>query len=114
MEETSRGFAIKNFTDANGVECSIQKSSIATDDLIWLGCNDLGLKEFKAGEGWRDIDLPSTTKHHYVANTRMHLTREQANELIPLRQKLETTSSRGCGNIRRLCLYDARNERQIS
>lgn len=36
-ELTSRGFRRGNFTDALGEECSIQKSSTATEERIWLG-----------------------------------------------------------------------------
>ena len=37
LEETSRGFKIASFVDINGDKCSIQESSLATDDAIWLG-----------------------------------------------------------------------------
>ena len=37
---TERGFAIGNFKDSYDAECSIQKSSLATEDAIWLGRND--------------------------------------------------------------------------
>lgn len=35
--ETNRGFSIIEFTDFNKEECSIQKSSLATDHCIWNG-----------------------------------------------------------------------------
>ena len=85
--KTGRGFHLLEFQDRNGVECSLQKSSIATEDCIWLGASDIGLQEFVAnrpdGPAWRDIELENTIKHHYVANNRMHLTREQVKELLP-------------------------------
>jgi hypothetical protein len=37
LKLTERGFAIAEFTDFYGEPCSIQKSSFATKDLIWLG-----------------------------------------------------------------------------
>uniref|UniRef100_A0A6M3KZV8 Uncharacterized protein n=1 Tax=viral metagenome TaxID=1070528 RepID=A0A6M3KZV8_9ZZZZ len=40
LERTERGFKIGNFKDIYGKECSIQKSSLATDDAIWLGCDE--------------------------------------------------------------------------
>lgn len=55
METTNRGFDIAKFKDSYGVECSLQKSSSATQDKIWLG----------------------------VAENRMHLTRKQVEELLP-------------------------------
>jgi hypothetical protein len=39
-EYTSRGFSIRNFKDCNGDSCSIQASSIATKDMIWLGLDE--------------------------------------------------------------------------
>ena len=35
--KTPRGFSVIEFKDINGDEASIQKSSIATKDCIWLG-----------------------------------------------------------------------------
>lgn len=34
-----RGFLRGEFLDRYGEKCSIQKSSLATEDCIWLGCN---------------------------------------------------------------------------
>lgn len=62
-EKTQRGFSIVNFTDLYGAECSLQKSSLATEDAIWLG----------------------------VDTARMHLTQEQVSELLPLLQKFVNT-----------------------
>lgn len=55
METTNRGFDITSFKDNNGEQCSLQKSSSAIQDKIWLG----------------------------VHENRMHLTREQVSELLP-------------------------------
>jgi len=52
---TDRGFQIINFIDRYDAECSLQKSSLATEDAIWFGCD----------------------------GDRMHLTREQVSELLP-------------------------------
>jgi hypothetical protein len=82
---TYRGFAVISFEDRNGNRCSLQKSSVATDDLIWLGCDEIGLKKFTPGRSWSDVpteDNPATGEM-YVANTRMHLTREQVGALLP-------------------------------
>ncbi len=56
IQNTGRGFAIASFQDFYGVSCSIQDSSLAEYDAIWLGGND----------------------------NRMHLTREQVAQLLPL------------------------------
>lgn len=89
---TGRGFAITKFQDRNDIGCSLQKSSIATEDCIWLGVDDaqpvimardairLGLKPVEGGEkdnGWVPFPVPQEVLMH----TRMHLTRQQAKEL---------------------------------
>lgn len=63
LERTSRGFAILQFTDEYGLECSLQKSSLADKDCIWLG----------------DV------------RNRMHLTQDMVRDLLPyLMQFAET------------------------
>lgn len=92
--KTSRGFAIAEFKDYNGVECVIQKSSIATDDLIWLGAKELVVKEFIAfrqPSAWQEVEFENTMGHHFVGNERMHLTRKQVKKLIPILQKFVDT-----------------------
>ncbi len=92
---TSRGFERGQFTDRNGVSCSIQESSAADDEgLIWLGCNDIGLMKFTPYYGgWEtvelEMDLPNGTYHS--ANTRMHLTQSMVRELLPLLQHFVET-----------------------
>ncbi|MES2531948.1 MAG: hypothetical protein V4636_13000 [Pseudomonadota bacterium] len=89
---TIRGFAMGKFTDANGVECSIQKSSSAMEDLIWLGADEIGLKRFEPGIGWTDVPVERTSGGiTHVANTRMHLTRENVAALLPLLQHFADT-----------------------
>jgi hypothetical protein len=71
VKRTERGFAIAEFTDLYGSVCSIQESSLATDDAIWLG-----------------VDT------HHVAgevSARMHLNKETAKALIPLLQNFVKT-----------------------
>ena len=36
---TQRNFGIIEFKDLYSIECSLQKSSLATDDAIWIGCD---------------------------------------------------------------------------
>jgi hypothetical protein len=56
-----RGFQRADFKDYNGDACSLQKSSIATKDCVWLGQN-------------------SGIHHHITGDcmARMHLTRDMA------------------------------------
>lgn len=86
-KKTLRGFALNEFHDRNGVLCSLQKSSIATEDCIWLGCNDANPRVLVSGRGWVDVDMP----HGYIADTRMHLNREQVAELLPYLQRFIET-----------------------
>ena len=58
-----RGFLKGKFNDRYGVECSIQKSSLETEDCIWLG----------------------------TVVDRMHLTQEMVAELLPLLQHFVET-----------------------
>ena len=92
MRTTARGFALHNFKDANDIECTLQKSSSAMADKIWLGASDIGLKRFEPGIGWSNVELKSDPHGvHYVANNRMHLTQEQVRKLLPLLTKFAET-----------------------
>lgn len=70
---TQRGFVRADFKDLYGADCSIQKSSLATDDAIWLGCD----------EG---------THVDGSCCARMHLNREQAAMLIPILERFVKTA----------------------
>lgn len=83
---TSRGFDIIEFTDRNGVDCTIQKSSLATEDAIWFGCQDPNPRYFSA-KGWTPLELPDYT----IINTRMHLTRKQVRRLLPILKRFAKT-----------------------
>ena len=78
-EHTGRGFRVIRFADQNGVPCNIQKSSLATNDCLWIGCEEIGLKRFGAS-GWESIP----TGEGYIANNRMHLSRDDAAALLPI------------------------------
>jgi len=89
MEKTNRGFDYLNFTDHYGIACSLQKSSIATIDAIWLGINKPKLTVFEnTSKGkYLNIDMPE----NFDVSSRMHLTREQVKELLPILQKFVDT-----------------------
>lgn len=83
-ERTARGFQIKYFTDSNGEKCSLQISSAIRDEkLIWLGCDEIGLKMSEPGIGWFDIDTSSRGHRIFSANNRMHLTQSSVKALLP-------------------------------
>lgn len=97
-EYIERGFAYINFTDGYS-KCSIQKSS-SVDDAIWFGSDDLGLKHFipyGQPESWRDVDvnellgITPENGQNFVANTRMYLSRELVEELLPILQHFVDT-----------------------
>jgi len=88
---TERGFSIVTFQDRNGVECTLQKSSLAYEDAIWLGAAEIGLRHFKAGQGWRQVELVETVEENFVANNRMHLNQEQVRALLPFLQRFADT-----------------------
>jgi hypothetical protein len=78
--KTPRGFSYKQFVDRNGNACGIQKSSVATEDCIWFGADRLKVQEFVPHKGWQQLHI----KGDYVANQRMHLSKEQVKELLPI------------------------------
>jgi hypothetical protein len=77
--QTERGFDIAEFEDRNGHKCSLQKSSIATEDCIWLGPDEADPKVLIPGKGWTPLEVPPDT----LFTTRMHLNREQVKNLLP-------------------------------
>jgi hypothetical protein len=64
--QTHRGFRLYEFKDHYGEDCSLQKSSLADTDAIWLG-----------------IDKPKPTPIGGLVSGRMHLTRKQVKALLP-------------------------------
>lgn len=83
IKNTNRGFGRIDFVDRNGVACSLTESSLATESAIRLGCNNSDPHVLIPGQGWQPVDMPAG----YVANTRMHLTREMVAALLPHLQK---------------------------
>lgn len=66
--KTNRGFSLVEFEDSYGVKCTLQKSSLATADAIWLGVHDAK-----------------------PIGSRMHLTRNQVKKLLPILQRFVET-----------------------
>jgi len=87
ISHTGRGFEIGEFVDRYGEECSIQKSSLATEDCIWLGVNDVIPKVMISGKGWVPVPLPEGV----ATGGRMHLTQDLVKELLPLLQHFART-----------------------
>lgn len=89
IEKTKRGFAIYKFKDSYGKECSIQKSSAAADDFIWLGIEKPSLSVFEDENMGKYIttELPK----NWMVDSRMHLNKEQVKELLRLLEKFVET-----------------------
>lgn len=86
---TNRGFRFHEFTDDFGAKCSIQKSSSACVDRIWLGIDDPEPKIMAVDAaahgvatnettGWVPYPIPKAV----LLTTRMHLNQEQAKWLV--------------------------------
>lgn len=70
------------FTDRYGQKCSLQNSSLASEDAVWLGVDNTGPR----------ITGPNE-KFNEDVNARMHLTTEMVQELIVHLQRFLDT---GC------------------
>ena len=73
---TKKGLLRAEFEDRYGAVCSIQESSHAGEDCIWLGV---------------EVDLEGNE----VPRGRMHLSQEQARELIPVLRHFARTGRLG-------------------
>jgi hypothetical protein len=73
-KNTERGFSRVDFDDLYGERCSLQKSSLATEDAIWLGQN-------------------KPTIHHVTGDMlcRMHLSRMDVVWLLPILEHFAKT-----------------------
>ena len=87
VKYTERGFEIIEFNDRYGERCTLQKSSLATEDAIWFGINDVRVKRLIPGQGWQDVTLPPGSE----VFSRMHLTQDQVKELLPHLQRFAET-----------------------
>jgi hypothetical protein len=101
---TPRGFDYVEFIDRYGVKCSIQKSSLADQDCIWLGVDDvkvkvlaslhreLATKELGTSDpgqhvGWITYPIPDDAH----ISTRMHLDQQAVKDLLPLLTRFAET-----------------------
>lgn len=85
--KTARGFANFEFDDRYGARCSIQKSSLATEDAIWFGVNDADPQIMISGVGWKPYPIPKEV----LLTTSMHLTRDQVEKILPVLEKFVET-----------------------
>lgn len=80
MKPTERGFMRGNFIDDYKQKCSLQKSSAACYDAIWLGVDNTG-PHLQGPNGKNNEDV----------HMRMHLTQKQVKDLLPLLTKFAKT-----------------------
>jgi hypothetical protein len=99
---TARGFPVVEFLDSNGKSCTLQKSSLATDDAIWLGIEDAEPKILASRAAAHGVNTNETTgwvpfpvPDEVSLTTRMHLTREQVREILPYLLKFLETGNIG-------------------
>lgn len=95
FKKSNRGFNIGLFKDLNGEACSIQESSLATEEAIWIGINNanpqimsstaikMGLRERTFDENDNGF-VPYPIPDEVIMSTRMHLTREMVADLLPI------------------------------
>jgi len=92
--KTDRGFDIVKFDDLYNKHCSIQKSSLAFEDAVWIGIDDaepeiLASQTEEGGTGWVPFHIPEGVLVH----TRMHLTRKQAFKVVMALTKFVLTGN---------------------
>jgi len=98
IKVNGRGFEYLEFKDLYGTGCSLQKSSAAMYDAIWFGvddanplilASDVNQINPETGEmsGWVKYPVDDRVLFH----TRMHLSREQVMQLLPILTKFAAT-----------------------
>lgn len=78
FQNTERGFTIAEFDDLYGNHCSIQKSSTAMYDAIWMGISNPVINVMIDGQ-WQDVTLPADA----VIHSRMHLSQKMVRDILP-------------------------------
>lgn len=89
MDHTERGFSIEKFKDKGNNQCSLQKSSITTEDCVWFGIDNPKLTVFEDNNLGRYVE--TTLPSNWKVFARMHLTQEQVKQLLPALQKFVKT-----------------------
>lgn len=78
FSKTNRGFGLVEFTDSNGVKCSIQQSSLATQNCLWIGCSTDYYMQLSPGKGWEKVEIAQ----NQLVNDKMHLNESQVRQLV--------------------------------
>ncbi len=97
IAKTNRGFDITDFKDRDGNDCSLQKSSLAMEDCIWLGLNKPTITEFVPKKGFfpmtkeRMDSLKLSADSEIYQFSRMQLTQQNVRDLLPYLQNFAET-----------------------
>ena len=101
VNKTERGFEKLEFKDAYDISCSLQQSSAASFNALWVGVDDpnpvilvtdavrLGLPTFGKTHGWVPYEIPNDVLLH----TRMHMNEDQVRGMIAHLQSWLDTGS---------------------
>jgi hypothetical protein len=89
IQTNERGFQYAEFLDSYGQKCSVQKSSAATKDCIWIGIDSPKLTVFENDSKGKYIitEMPK----NFDVHSRMHLTVDQVRLLLPILQHFADT-----------------------
>lgn len=89
--QTTRGFDVIHFNDANGERCNMQISSAIDEEaLLWLGIAHDKVRALEPGKGWQDVNLKALGRDVLVVN-RMHLTQSMVKAMLPHLKKFAKT-----------------------
>lgn len=83
---TERGFTRIEFRDVYDKECSLQESSLATDNAIWFGISE-AKPEYRKDGKWVTFEYPEGVE--IFTSTRMHLKQSQMHWVIPALQHFQ-------------------------
>lgn len=77
---TERGFPFITFEDRYGETCSLQISSLISEQAYcWFGVTNPTIQTMEKGKGWQPVKLPEGA----VISSRMHLSQDQVRVLLP-------------------------------
>lgn len=86
---TDRGYARISFKDHHGDACSLSESSLADDEAVWFGVDEVEPKVLVEGKGWVPVPMPDGT----LLSGHMLLTRAQVAAILPHLARFAATGS---------------------
>ncbi len=100
IKRNGRNFPYAEFKDRYNNVCSIQKSSLAFEDCIWLGVDNPNPQIMASQANHFGVDTDETTgwvkypiPNEVLISTRMHLTVKQVKDLLPILNKFVETGN---------------------